>query len=97
MKKKELSVTSGRERELFYSRIFHDDGPLPVLVSEQFLRIRGAGQIDIATFDVKRSKLHVFEVKKSGNLSPKQYHRLIHSQRILNSLFNSSSQLKVLS
>ena len=79
--------------ELFYSEKFHSQY-LPVLISPQFLRGMGAGQIDLAY--IKQGQLYLCEIKSSLRLSFKQRRRLKKTACLLGEIFKMEIKLRLL-
>ncbi|TNE98910.1 MAG: hypothetical protein EP326_09025 [Deltaproteobacteria bacterium] len=66
---------------------------IPLLVSEQWLRERGCGQLDIGR--LYQEKLQLYEVKSSFRLSKKQYLRLQKTSALLSELLDKESELSL--
>jgi hypothetical protein len=70
----------------------------PVLISPQFLRRYGCGQIDVSF--VKDNTLYLVEVKSSevgvSNYFTKQYLRMLRSAKLLTSLLQMPIKLKII-
>lgn len=66
---------------------------IPLLVSGQWLRERGCGQLDIGR--LYQEKLQLFEVKSSFRLSIKQYCRLQKTSALLSELLDKESELSL--
>ena len=89
---------AGLKEELWWSGVFHEKG-IPVLVSQDLLRKRGLGQVDLCFFkkEYGRVSLSVVEVKSSSYpfLSKKQRRRLLGACSFLSKIFNVPSGLSV--
>jgi hypothetical protein len=94
---KNSSQTKGIHKELIKSQQIHGTG-IPLLVSAKFLRIRGAGQIDISRIIYTKNeyKIEVFEVKSSKRIGIKQSKRIQDSCLILGLTFNLTCFTKVI-
>ena len=88
----------GLKEEMRWSRVFHEKG-IPVLVSQDLLRKRGLGQVDLCFFkkEYGRVSLSVIEVKSSSYpfLSDKQRRRLLGTCSFLSKIFNVPSRLSI--
>jgi hypothetical protein len=91
--------SKGKKSELKVSENIHANG-IPLLISSQFLRSRGCGQVDLARFIYKKDKLvlEVIEVKSSqlGKQTSKtrQRRRLQYTCNLLGSLFHIPVKLR---
>ncbi|MBG08659.1 MAG: hypothetical protein CME68_07865 [Halobacteriovoraceae bacterium] len=88
----------GLKEELRWSRFFHERG-VPVLVSQDLLRKRGLGQVDVCFFKKERGRiiLKLIEVKSSPHtfFSQKQRRRLLGACSFLSKVFNVPSSLSL--
>jgi len=73
----------GREFELMASSRLHREG-VPLLISPQFLRQMGLGQIDIAR--IKNEVIEIYELKHSSYISPRQKGRIKSTAHFLGQL-----------
>ena len=89
--------SKGIQKELIKSKDIHADG-IPLLVSSQFLRTRGAGQIDICRIIDNKNEyqIEVFEVKSSKRIGIRQSIRIKDSCLILGAVFNLACFTKVI-
>ena len=88
----------GLKEESWWSSFFHEKG-IPILISQDLLRKKGLGQVDICFFKKEYGtvSLHVVEVKSPSHplLSQKQKRRLLGTCSFLSKIFNISSKLSV--
>ena len=86
----------GLREEKWWSHFYHSEG-VPVLVSQDLLRKRGLGQVDLCFFEKRNNQigLKVIEVKSSPRffLSQKQRRRLLGTCSFLSKVFNVPSSL----
>jgi len=68
---------------------------VPVLISPEFLRSFGAGQIDVCVFDKLLNIFTIYECKSGGFINNSQKSRLKKSATLISSIFNRSVTLKV--
>ena len=66
----------------------------PVLVDMNFLRKKGAGQVDVVVYD--GSKIVIIEGKTSHFPAKKQLKRLYLTANYLSSIFNKNTVVKVI-
>lgn len=89
-------MSKGKIFEADYSLRLPQD-QITILISAKVMRSRGAGQVDLATYDPKAKNLTLYELKSSNRMSFKQYRRLRSSALLLGVWLNCSAQIKVIS
>lgn len=82
--------SSGKMAEIIFSKHFHHSGTA-VLISDQVLRIRSAGQVDLAKYEAFTKEITLVEMKSSERglhcLSRSQQMRLRRSQEFISQIF----------
>ncbi len=65
---------------------------IPFLISPMVLREQGAGQVDLAYYDLKQKLIVIVEVKKSGHtyFQANQHRRLMKAAKILSAILDKS-------
>ena len=71
----------GEYIESIYSEVYHKDGT-PILISSQFLRRQGCGQVDISVLS-SDGRINIFEIKAGQSISQSQIKRLIQSTLLI--------------
>ena len=88
----------GLKEESWWSVFFHGKG-IPILISQDLLRKKGLGQVDLCFFKKEDGvvSLQVVEVKSPSRpvLSNKQRRRLLGTCSFLSKVFNISSKLLI--
>lgn len=84
----------GQFNESHHSKLVHQAG-IPFLVSSQFLRRYGAGQIDLAHIN-QLGELVLFEVKSTTRMQGKQILRIYKSGNLLAKIVERKVRVKVI-
>jgi hypothetical protein len=95
-----LRNSSGLKKEIQHSLTFHQEG-IPLLISEQLLRSRNLGQLDVLRMRKLKSGwvIEILEVKSSevglSSFQMGQRKRILDAQKFISALFGHSSKLIV--
>ena len=84
---------SGLDKEILCSKKIHGKG-IPLLISSQWLRLLGAGQVDLAC--IYQGQVEIFEIKSKLEFFGRQQNlRLNKSLTILTHIFSMPGVLRV--
>jgi len=85
------TVEIGTSLEIEISKKIHNE-KIPLLISENFLRSKNCGQIDLATF--KNGMVTIYEIKKVRILHHKQILRINRSANLIAEYLSASVRIK---